>query len=102
MVSIIKSNIIDIYDSATALTADGEMISLNINYYQRNSIVQKIQSQTDKYLAASHLGLKNGKLYDFSDVENAKEVTKGKIKKLTEDQKSDAVAIYSETNDEIR
>ena len=70
-------NIINIYDSCTAETKDGDIISLIKDNEEDKSIVQEIQKQTDKYLVASHLALKDGKLYDFSQINNAKEVVAG-------------------------
>ena len=72
-------NIVNIYDSATALTKDGKIVSLIKNNEESTSIVQELQSQTDKYLIVSHLGLKDGKLYNFDDVRNGIEVTAGKL-----------------------
>ena len=72
-------NIIDIYDSCTALTKDGNIVSLIKDNEEDISAVQELQKQTDKYLLASHIGLKDGKLYDYSVVNEGREVTAGEI-----------------------
>ena len=73
------SNIVDIYDFSTALTKDGDVISLLVDDTSLTSAVQELQEQTDKYLVASHLALKDGKLYNLDDVTNGTEVKVGKI-----------------------
>ena len=91
-------NIINIYDSCTALTKDGKIVSLIKDNEEDTSIVQELQKQTDKYLVQSHLGLKDGKLYNFSDVKNGVEVTAGKIVKTD----VASIGIYSEEERTIR
>lgn len=73
------SNIVDIYDFSTALTKGGDVISLLVDDTSLTSAVQELQEQTDKYLVASHLALKDGKLYNLDDVTNETEVKVGKI-----------------------
>ena len=92
------NNIVDIYDTCTARTKDGKIVSLLEDNYEDTSIVQQLQSQTDKYLAASHLGLKDGKLYDFDNVSRGVEVTAGKVVK-TEDKE---YGIYLEDKQRIK
>ena len=94
------NNIINIFDTCTAQTKDGGFVSLlyGTNDIKLNSTimtteytdtdtkkpisqVQLIQKQVDKYLMATHLGLKDGKLYDFSNINNGVEVPKGKLVK---------------------
>lgn len=92
------TNIIDIYDSCTALTSEGEFVSLIKNNEKDMSAVQAIQKQTDKYLVQSHLGLKDGKLYNFKDVYNATEVNAGKIIKADEPK----FGVYSKNEKAIK
>lgn len=73
------NNIVNIYDSCTALTKEGKIVSLLQDNEEDTSVVQELQKQTDKYLVASHLGLKDGKLYNFANVKEGTEVTSGKI-----------------------
>ena len=87
------NNVIDIYDTLTAKTKDGNIISLINETKQDTSAVQELQKQTDKYLLASHLGLKDGKLYNFDNVNQGVEVTKGEIYKV--ENKDDSIGIYS-------
>lgn len=90
-------DIVDIYDSCTALTKDGNVISLLADNQSETSVVQELQKQTDKYLVASHLGLKDGKLYNFNDVYNGYEVTAGKLVKSD----TPKYGKYSESNKTI-
>lgn len=77
-------DIVNIYDTSTALTKDGKMVSLIKDNESASSVVQELQKQTDKYLMSSHLGLKDGKLYNFDDIQAGTEVTAGKIVKTDE------------------
>ena len=92
------NNIVDIYDSCTGLTKDGKVISLINDNEEDTSAVQELQEQTDKYLLASHLGLKDGKLYNFEDVQNGVEVLAGNIVKSA----TPGVGVYSENNKTIK
>ena len=91
-------NIINIYDSCTALTKDEKIVSLLQDNEEDTSVVQELQKQIDKYLIESHLGLKDGKLYNFANVKEAVEVTGGTIVKSDEAK----FGIYSENNKTIK
>ena len=92
------SNIVDIYDFSTALTKDGDVISLLVDDTSLTSAVQELQEQTDKYLVASHLALKDGKLYNLDDVTNETEVKVGKIV----ESNTPKYGTYSKENKAIR
>lgn len=92
------NNIIDIYDSCTALTSDGKMVSLKTDNEEDDSVIQELQKQTDKYLITSHLGLKNGKLYNFENVREGYEALVGKIVKSDTPQ----YTVYNEKNKTIK
>ena len=94
-------DIVNIFDSCTAITKDGKMISLIEEKTEGTSIVEELQKQTDKYLVASHLGLKDGILYDFSNVRQGIEVTKGKLIKVNsegygEEFEDDKIKLFSD------
>ena len=93
------NNIVDIYDSCTGLTKDGKVISLLHDNKEDTSAVQELQNQTDKYLVASHLGLKDGKLYNFENVKEGVEVSAGKIVKS---DVAEVGGVYSETQNTIK
>ena len=93
------NNIVDIYDSCTGLTKDGKVISLINDNEEDTSAVQELQNQTDKYLVASHLGLKDGKLYNFENVKEGVEVSAGKIVKS---DVAEVGGVYSETQNTIK
>ena len=90
-------DIVNIYDSCTALTKDGKMISLIKDNEEDSSSVQEIQKQTDKYLVASHLGLKDGKLYNFENIKQGVEVTAGEIVQ----SENSEIGIYNQEEKEI-
>ena len=91
-------NIINIYDSYTALTKDGEIVSLVQNDQEEANLIKELQRKTDKYLVASKMGLKDGKIYNFEDEEEGKEVIFGKL--ITSNETG--VGIYSENKETIK
>ena len=112
-------NIVDIFDTCTGLTKDGKSISLLYPTNEGTSVVQEIQKQTDKFLIASRLGLKNGKLYNFNNIHtedgfvvanenNAKtnQVKKGRLVKIDVAENSNVpynvIGIYSETENTVK
>ena len=94
------NNVVDIYDTLTAKTNDGNIISLINETKQNTSAVQELQKQTDKYLLASHLGLKDGKLYDFANVQQGVEVTKGELYEVENFDSS--IGTYSTETKEVK
>lgn len=90
-------NIINIYDSYTALTKDGEIVSIAKNGEEKANVIKELQGKTDKYLVQSHIGIKDGKLYNFDNAEDGKELIYGKL--IITDEAG--LGIYSASKDKI-